>query len=120
MLKSRSGRTTTWAVGLLSLAAVMFLVPVKSTTSGDFEVRPGNIVQVHIPVAGIIESILVEDGSVVEEGQLIAELKSPTLESEIIQTEDTLREVEANLQRLRTGARPEELQAATDRVRRLT
>ena len=120
MLKSRSGRTTAWAIGLLSLAALLFLVPVKSTTSGDFEVRPGNIVQVHIPVAGIVARILVEDGSVVEEGQLIAELKSPMLESEIVQTEDTLREVEANLRRLKTGARPEELDAATDRVRRLT
>ena len=120
MLKSRSGRTTTWTIGLLGLAVLLFIVPVKSTTSGDFEVRPGNIVQVHIPVAGIVERILVEDGSVVEEGQLIAELKSPTLESAIVQTEDMLREVEANLRRLKTGARPEELDAATDRVRRLT
>ena len=120
MLKSRSGRTTTWAVALLSLTALLFLVPVKSTTSGDFEVRPGNIVQVHVPVAGIVERILIEDGSVVEAGQLIAELKSPTLESEIVQTEDMLREVEANLKRLKTGARPEEVEAAADRVRRLT
>ncbi|MEJ7590406.1 MAG: biotin/lipoyl-binding protein, partial [Planctomycetaceae bacterium] len=120
MLKLRSGRTTAWAIGLVSVAALLFLVPVKSTTSGDFEVRPGNIVQVHIPVAGIVARILVEDGSVVEEGQLIAELKSPTLESEIVQTEDTLREVEAHLRRLKTGARPEELDAAMDRVRRLT
>ena len=120
MLKSRSGRTTTWTIGLLGLAVLLFIVPVKSTTSGDFEVRPGNIVQVHIPVAGIVERILVEDGSVVAEGQLSAELKSPTLESAIVQTEDMLREVEANLRRLKTGARPEELDAATDRVRRLT
>ena len=120
MLKSRSGRTATWAIGLLSIAGLLFLVPVKSTTSGDFEVRPGNITQVHISVSGIVDSILVEDGSVVQEGQVIAQLKSPTLESEIVQTQDMLREVEANLRRLKTGARPEELVAATDRVRRLT
>jgi HlyD family secretion protein len=57
---------------------------------------------------------------VVEEGQTIAELKSSSLESDIIETEDTVREVEANLRRLKAGARPWELEAAKDRVRRLT
>lgn len=120
MLKSRSGRTATWAIGLLSVVGLLFFVPVRSTTSGDFEVRPGNIVQVHVPVAGIVERIFVEDGCVVEEGQPIAEMKSPSLESDIIKTEDMVREVQANLRRLKAGARPEELEAATDRVRRMT
>jgi multidrug efflux pump subunit AcrA (membrane-fusion protein) len=56
----------------------------------------------------------------VEEGQTIAELKSSSLESDIIETEDMVREVEANLRRLKAGARPWELEAAKDRVRRLT
>jgi len=120
MLKSRSGRTATWAIGLLSVVGLLFFVPVKSTTNGDFEVRPGNIVQVHVPVAGIVDKIFLEDGCVVEEGQLIAQLKSSSLESDIIKTEDIVREVDANLRRLKAGARPEELEAAIDRVRRLT
>lgn len=120
MLKTRHGRTTIWAVGILAALALLFFVPVRSTTSGDFEVRPGNIVQVHVPVGGIVEQIFVEDGCVVEEGQTIAELKSSSLESDIIKTEDMVREVEANLRRLKAGARPEELEAAKDRVRRLT
>ena len=120
MLKTRHGRTTIWAVGVLAAISLLFLVPVRSTTSGDFEVRPGNIVQVHVPVAGIVEQIFVEDGCVVEEGQTIAELKSSSLESDIIKTEDMVREVQANLRRLKAGARPEELEAAKDRVRRLT
>ena len=120
MLKTRHGRTTIWAVGILAALALLFFVPVRSTTSGDFEVRPGNIVQVHVPVGGVVEQIFVEDGCVVEEGQTIAELKSTSLESDIIKTEDVVREVEANLRRLKAGARPEELEAATDRVRRLT
>jgi len=120
MLKTRHGRTAIWTVGILAAAALLFLVPVRSTTSGDFEVRPGNIVQVHAPVAGIVDQIFVEDGCVVKEGELIAELKSPGLDSDIIKTEDMVREVEANLRRLKAGARPEELEAAADRVRRLT
>lgn len=120
MLKSRPGRTTTWAVGVLGVVALLFLVPVRSTTSGDFEVRPGNVVQVHVPVAGVVKSVFVEDGSLVEEGQLLAELKSPLLESEITKTEDLLREVEANLRKLKAGARGEVLKAAEDKTRRMT
>lgn len=120
MLQNRPGRTTIWAVGVLAALALLFGVPVRSTTSGDFEVRPGSIVQLHTPVAGVIEMIHVEDGSIVEEGQLLAEMKSPSLESEILKTEDFLAEVEANLQRLKAGARQEEVDGAKDRVRRLT
>ncbi|HQZ68231.1 MAG TPA: efflux RND transporter periplasmic adaptor subunit [Planctomycetaceae bacterium] len=120
MLKTRPGRTLTWIVGLLCATTLLFLVPVRSTTSGDFEVRPGSVVQLHVPVGGIVQRVLVEDGAIIEEGQLVAELKSPTLASEILKAEDQLREVEASLQRLTAGARPEELRAAQDRVQRLT
>jgi multidrug efflux pump subunit AcrA (membrane-fusion protein) len=120
MLQKRQGRTAIWATGILAGLALLFGVPVRSTTSGDFEVRPGNIVQLHAPVAGVIHMIHVEDGAVVEEGQLLAEMKSSSLESEILKTEDLLAEVEANLRRLKAGARQEEIDAAHDRVRRLT
>jgi multidrug efflux pump subunit AcrA (membrane-fusion protein) len=120
MLKARPGRTTIWAVGVLAALALLFGVPVRSTTTGDFEVRPGNILQLHAPVAGVIDVIHIEDGAVVEEGQLLAEMKSSSLESEILKTEDLLAEVEANLRRLKVGARQEEIDAAIDRVRRLT
>ncbi len=120
MLKTRPGRTLTWIVGALCVTILLFLVPVKSTTSGDFEVRPGSVVQLHVSVGGIVNRVLVEDGTTVEEGELIAELKSPTLESDILKAEDLLREVEASLKRLTAGTRPEELQGALDRVQRLT
>lgn len=120
MLKSRPRRTATWAAGLLTAVVLLFFVPVRSTTNGDFEIRPGNVVQVHIPVAGIVENVFVEDGSEVKEGQLLAELKSPSLDVEIAKTEDLLHELEANLRKLTGGAREEELTAAADRLRRLT
>lgn len=120
MLKTRPGRTITWVVGTLAALGILFFVPVRSTTSGDFEVRPGNVVQVHVPVAGIVQKVFVEDGGLVEEGQLIAELASPSLEVEIAKTEDLLHEVEANLNRLTAGARKEELTAAEDRLKRMT
>ncbi|MBL8812012.1 MAG: HlyD family efflux transporter periplasmic adaptor subunit [Planctomycetaceae bacterium] len=118
MLKSRPNRRSTWAVGILAIAILLFLVPVKFTASGNFEVRPGGVVQLHVPVNGTLQNILVDDGSMVEAGQVVAELRSSSLESDITRTEDVLREVEANLNRLRAGARPEELTAQKERVRR--
>lgn len=120
MIRKRPGRTTVWAVGILAALALLFGVPVRSTTSGDFEVRPGSVVQIHAPVAGVIFAIHAEDGAVVEAGQLLAEMTSASLDSEILKTEDLLAESEANLRRLRSGARQEEVEAAKDRVRRLT
>ncbi len=120
MIHTRPRRTATWIAGITALAILLFLVPVRSTTSGDFEVRPGNVVQVHVPVNGVVQSVMVEDGSIVKEGQLIAELKSATLESDIVKTEDLLREVDASLRRLVSGSRPEEIASASDRVQRLT
>lgn len=120
MIQKRPGRTTVWVVGILAALALLFGVPVRSTTSGDFEVRPGSVVQLHAPVAGVIRAIHVEDGAVVEEGQLLAEMTSASLDSEILKTEDMLAESEANLRRLKSGARQEEVDAAKDRVRRLT
>lgn len=118
MLKSRPNRRSTWAVGILAIAILLFLVPVKFTASGNFEVRPGGVVQLHVPVSGTLQNILVDDGSLVEAGQVVAELRSSSLESDITRTEDVLREVQANLQRLRAGTRPEELAAQQERVRR--
>ena len=120
MLKTRPGRTTIWAVGILAALGLLFFVPVRSTTNGDFEVRPGNVVQVHVPVPGIIQQVFVEDGCLVEKGQIIAELKSTSLEIEIAKSEDMSREVDANFQRLTAGPRQEELTAAEDRLQRLT
>lgn len=119
MLKTRPGRTASWVVGALSAITLLFVVPVKSTINGDFEVRPGSVVQLHIPVGGIVNRVLVEDGAMVEKGQLIAELVSPSLETEILKANDLLREVEASLERLKIGTRPEEIQSAVDRVERL-
>jgi multidrug efflux pump subunit AcrA (membrane-fusion protein) len=60
------------------------------------------VVQIHAPVGGIISQIHVEDGSVVQEGQRIAELTSSTLESEILKNQHLLTEIEAHLKRLKS------------------
>lgn len=119
MIKQRPKRTAVWA-GAITLALVLlFAVPVRRTTSGEFEVRPGQIQQVHVAVTGIVDRLFVEDGDYVRAGMPIARLRAPELEQLIRTTEDQLTEVNASLARLEAGTRPEELRAQQERVRRL-
>lgn len=119
MIKQRPKRTAVWAGAIICLLILLFAVPIRRTTSGEFEVRPGQIKQQHVAVAGIVDQIFVVDGQHVTAGTLIARLRSPELEQQIRTTQDQLTEVEASLARLEAGTRPEELLAQQDRVRRL-
>lgn len=119
MIKQRPKRTAVWT-GAIALALVLlFAVPIRRTTSGEFEVRPGQVQQVHVAVSGIVDRLFVEDGAWVTSGSPIAQLRAPELEQLIRTTEDQLIEVNASLARLEAGTRPEELQAQQERVRRL-
>ncbi len=119
MIKQRPMRTALWLGGTSFLLLVLFVVPVRRTSSGDFEVRPGRIIQQHVAVTGIVHQIYVEDGQHVSVGAPIASLRSPELDQQIRTTEDQLREIEANLARLEAGTRPEELLSHRERVSRL-
>lgn len=119
MIKTRPGRTGIWAAGIGIVLMLMFGVPVRSISSGDFEVRPGQVIQQHVAVAGIVDEILVDDGDRVTQGEILARLRSPDLLAQIRITEDMLREVNANLKRLEAGTRPEEIKAQQQRVAHL-
>ncbi len=119
MIQERPKRTAVWLGTAALLLLLLFAIPIRRTTSGEFEVRPGQIVQQHVAVTGIVNEIFVEDGQQVAVGSLIARLRSPELEQQIRTTQDQLIEVEASLARLEAGTRPEELLAQKERVRRL-
>jgi putative peptide zinc metalloprotease protein len=119
MFKNRPRRTAVWAAGVATALILLFGIPVRSISSGDFEVRPGRVVQQHVAVTGIVDRLFVKDGDVVAKGDLIAEMHSPDLASQIRTTEDMLREVEASLQRLEAGTRPEEILAQKQHIARL-
>jgi multidrug efflux pump subunit AcrA (membrane-fusion protein) len=118
MMTTRSGRTAAWAAGLMVAAVLLFAVPVRSTINGEFEVRPGHVEQINVPVSGVLEELLVDDGSPVTAGQVLAVLRSAELESEILRSGDLLIEVTATLKRLKAGARPEEIALQREEVRR--
>ncbi len=119
MLKSRLIRTLTWVTGLGMVATACALLPMRHYTFGDFEVRPGERVDVPVPLNSFISHVYVEDGQRVQAGDVLVELQSLDLLSQIITKEAELKESEANLARLKAGTRAEELADQESRVQRL-
>ena len=119
MIRSRTFRTTAWIVGLAVASASLYFIPTPHYTVGDFEVRPGERVDVPVPLNSFISRVLVEDGSLVSEGQALVELQAPDLISRLETKEAELKESEANLARLKVGPRVEEVADQESRVNRM-
>lgn len=119
MIKTRPTRTVMWLVGIASVLGAPFLLPVKHYCNGDFEVRPGTRHEIHAAVPGFIQRIPIEEGSRVAVGDVLVELSSPDLTHQIGSKEAELREVSANLQKLKLGARSEEVSEQQKRIERL-
>lgn len=119
MLKSRRQRTLAWLGGIAAVLAVLFLVPMNHYATGDFVVRAGSRHEVAAPVSGFISRIHVQEGSRVAKGDPLIELSSSELTTHIATKEAELRGIEANLAKLRLGARPELIHATEEKVSRL-
>ncbi len=119
MLRTRVIRTCGWLAGLGLMIAVIAMLPIRHYTFGDFEVRPGERVDVPVPSDSFISRVYVEDGDRVQAGDVLVELQAHDLLSRILTKEAELKESEANLARLQAGPRAEELADQESRVSRL-
>lgn len=119
MLRSRYLRTASWIVGITVVSASLYFIPTPHYTVGDFEVRPGERIDVPVPLNSFISRVLVEDGNLVNEGDALVELHAPDLISNIEAKEAELKESEANLARLKAGPRAEEVADQESRVNRM-
>ncbi len=76
------------AAVLAALLLVFFLVPLpisRVRDAGLVQIEPANVQKVTIPDDAILTALHVRNGQRVSEGQLIAEFRSPKLESELVQ-----------------------------------
>ena len=119
MIRSRYLRTTVWIVGTSAVFTSLYFIPTPHYTVGDFEVRPGERIDVPVPLNSFISRVLVEDGSLVSEGQALVELQAPDLVSHLETKEAELKESQANLARLKIGPRAEEVADQESRVNRM-
>jgi multidrug resistance efflux pump len=83
----------------------------------DAVVVPKLYADLSLKASGTVDEILVQEGDLVESGQLIARLDSERQVISIAQAEASVRSAQARIDELRAGSRPEEIagaQAAVD------
>ena len=118
MIRSRFRRTLIWCGLILTIPAMLVFVPWNRTAKGQFVVRPATRVEIHSEVEGFLHKIHVEEGDVIASGDVLVELKSPALESQIVRKEAEIQEVTATLARLRVGPRPQLVAEQREKVGR--
>ena len=89
-------------------------ITVRITASGV--VQPVRRVNLSPKTQGRLAQLYVEQGDRVEVGQLIARMESGEIEAQLLQAKAKLIQAKANLEKLKTGSRPEEIAAAQARL----
>jgi len=89
-------------------------IPVKIEASG--KVVPIQTVNLSPKVGGKLVELLVDQGDLVKEGQIVAKMDSSSIEPQILQAQSAVASARANLERLRNGSRLEDINAAKAQV----
>jgi multidrug efflux pump subunit AcrA (membrane-fusion protein) len=114
MIVKRFWRTAAWA----AIIGGACLVPLPDRTSGTFQVRPVQRVELRAPVTGFLKMVAFDEGDQVSTGALVARFEIPDLSSQIARKSAEIQECEANLRRLEAGSRPEELAEQREKIKR--
>jgi multidrug efflux pump subunit AcrA (membrane-fusion protein) len=118
MILFRRKRAIIWTVLLVGVPAALFLISIEDRASGPFALRSAVRVELRAPVAGFLREICCDEGDPVSTGMLVVRLDVPDLPSRISQKQAELRETQAKLRLLETGARYEEIEQQRRRVER--
>jgi multidrug resistance efflux pump len=118
MAARRPMRAMTWAGSLVAVIAGLGLINMEKRASGTFEIRPTSRVEVRAPVAGFLADVVGDEGYEAAKGSQVARLDIPDLASRLKEKQAEIRESDAKLKLLETGARREEIQDAQARVQR--
>ncbi|HVN03450.1 MAG TPA: efflux RND transporter periplasmic adaptor subunit [Bryobacteraceae bacterium] len=98
-----------------SLVAVISK-PVSRTVELPGEIQPYLSVALHAKVAGYVDRILVDRGSVVKAGELLAELSAPEMKSQIAEAESKVQAAES--ERLQAVAQVAAAQSTYERLQK--
>ena len=98
--------------GLALAAAAAMFIPYPYHTGGAFRFLPASRVEVRSEVEGLVDTVLVHEGQRVKPGQPIARLSGRTQEKNLKASQAKLEEARAQLQLLKAGPKPEEIERA--------
>jgi len=101
----------------LAIVVLLCVVPYPFEVAGEFRVQPAQKQELRAAVEGLIQSIPVEEGDRVVEGDLIVQIDPRDIENELEITRALLRKEREQLRALEAGARPEEIARAEQKVR---
>ncbi|KYC42927.1 efflux transporter periplasmic adaptor subunit [Scytonema hofmannii PCC 7110] len=82
------------------------------TVSANGTIKPERSINISPKNAGVLKTLLVKEGDTVKQGQAIAYMDDSNLKGQLMQARGQLAQVEANLQKLIAGTRPEEIAQA--------
>jgi putative peptide zinc metalloprotease protein len=99
------------------LGGTMF-VQVPDQAGGDFVIKPHVRWEVCAPVPGFLRAVHTAEGQTVEANSLVATIEIPELANQISRKQAEIAEVNAELRRLTTGARAEEITEQRARIER--
>ncbi|MDV3352844.1 HlyD family secretion protein [Leptothoe sp. LEGE 181152] len=109
----RRYRANTYDVDTLTVAVEAAEVTIRINASGEVEAY--RTVNLSPKNSGIVDELLVEQGDIVEQGQVVARMDIDDLNAQLRQNQANLAEVEAQLQDLLQGTdRPELAQAESN------
>lgn len=103
-----------WLVIGAIVAVALFPWPYEP--SGDFTVLPYNRADVRALIAGDVRKVLVKEGDVVKAGDVVAELADDEEQAAVATSKADIARLYAQLQLLKLGARPEEVELARQEV----
>lgn len=108
-----------WAAFGAAALAIAAVGRMQLRIGGPVSVLPEQNADVRAEVDGLVEEIAVDEGDSVRAGDLIARLSNHAMEAELRKTDASVRKGRAALQKLITGATPEEFALAQTAVARV-
>lgn len=107
-----------WAVILGAVPVILYFGKMEHRITGQFNVLPIRSADVRADIEGIIETITVNEGDHVREGDLIARISDKDLRPELAQTEAQIQQMQAKLRMQEAGPTAMEIEVAKSAVAR--
>ncbi|UKO97388.1 efflux RND transporter periplasmic adaptor subunit [Nostoc sp. UHCC 0870] len=82
------------------------------TVSANGTVKPERSINLSPKNSGILKKLLVQEGDIVKEGQILAYMDDSNLRGQLVQARGQLAQAEANLQKAQAGNRPQDIAQA--------
>lgn len=98
-------------IGVALILAAGF-IPWELKVTGDFMIQPNSTVAINPQVEGTLKSIYVDEGDLVQKGDVLAEIQNLELSNNYEEARGELASSRASLNLLKAGSRPEEIERA--------